>query len=333
MEGGILLTNNEEYYEIVCRLVNKWRRCKFLNEADRQRLLLGLNCMRMVSNSTFILDQETRHDTKIDELMVILDEVLQNKEEKIVVFSQWERMTRLVSWELEKRKVKFEYLHGGVPSADRKDLLDNFRNDAESKVFLSTDAGGVGLNLQSASVLVNLDCPWNPAVLEQRIARIHRLGQEKPVTIINLIAKGTIEERLLELISFKKKLFEGVLDGGESTVFMGESKMKQFMETVDKLTSTTTPTTNTENETQEYVELQDQKEISDTEIAAELLRRARKKAKKEGKALDTSQVLDAAKIGNIRAGTYAVTKVASLEVEVLELLSHTAKVRADMYVA
>ncbi len=262
-------TIHEEYYEIVCRLVNKWRRCKFLNEADRQRLLLGLNCMRMVSNSTYILDQQTRHDTKVDELMVILDEVLQNKEEKIVVFSQWERMTRLVSWELEKRKVKFEYLHGGVPSADRKDLLDNFRNDPESKVFLSTDAGGVGLNLQSASVLVNLDCPWNPAVLEQRIARIHRLGQQKPVTIINLIAKGTIEERLLELISFKKKLFEGVLDGGESTVFMGESKMKQFMETVDKLTSATAPITNTENETQEYAELQDQKEISVAENQAD----------------------------------------------------------------
>lgn len=225
-----------EYADLVARLLAKWKRQKFLNEKDRQSLMIFLNCMRMVSDSTYILDQQTRHDTKIDELMILLDEVLESGEEKVVVFSQWERMTRLVAAELNKREVVFEYLHGGIPSEKRKELLDNFRNKPESKVFLSTDAGGVGLNLQSASILVNLDCPWNPAVLEQRIGRIHRLGQSKPVTIINYISRGTIEERMLELISFKQKLFDGVLDGGEDSIFMGESKMKQFMRTVETIT-------------------------------------------------------------------------------------------------
>lgn len=190
----------------------------------------------MVSDSTYILDQETRHDTKIAELMSILDDVFENKDEKVVVFSQWERMTRLVARELDTRNVKYEYLHGGVPAEKRKDLLTNFKDNPDSRVFLSTDAGGVGLNLQSASILINMDCPWNPAVLEQRIARIHRLGQEKPVTIINFISRGTIEERMLELLKFKKQMFEGVLDGGEDSIFMGESKMKQFMRTVEQLT-------------------------------------------------------------------------------------------------
>jgi len=230
------LDYHSEYYDRVCKLVNKWKRFGFLNEKERQMLMIGLNQMRMVSDSTYIIDQRTRHDTKIAELRSVLEEVFQNKEDKVVIFSQWERMTRLVSHELEDMGIKYEYLHGGIAAIKRKDLLVNFKDDPECRVFLSTDAGGVGLNLQSASVLINMDCPWNPAVLEQRIARIHRLGQLKPVTIINFISKGTIEERMLELLSFKKKMFEGVLDGGEDSVFMGESKMKQFMKTVEELT-------------------------------------------------------------------------------------------------
>ena len=114
--------------------------------------------------------------------------------EKVVIFSQWERMTRLVANELDALKVGYQYLHGGVPSARRKDLLTNFREDKDCLVFLSTDAGGVGLNLQSASVLVNLDIPWNPAVLEQRIARIHRIGQHKPVKSLTLSPRGPLKK-------------------------------------------------------------------------------------------------------------------------------------------
>jgi len=229
---------HEEYYDMVCRLVKKWRKHKFLSEQDRQRLMIGLNCMRMVSDSTYILDQKTRHDTKIDELMTLLQEIFENRE-KVVIFSQWERMTRLVANELDALKVSYQYLHGGVPSIKRKDLLTNFREDKDCLVFLSTDAGGVGLNLQSASILINLDIPWNPAVLEQRIGRIHRLGQHKPVNIINFISKGTIEENLLGLLSFKKSVFAGVLDNGENIVFMGEGKLKQFMNSVAKVVEPT----------------------------------------------------------------------------------------------
>mgnify|MGYP000326555570 CR=1 FL=1 len=229
---------HKEYYETVCQLVNKWRKHKFLSEQDRQRLMIGLNCMRMVSDSTYILDQKTRHDTKIDELMTLLQEIFENRE-KVVIFSQWERMTRLVANELDALNVKYQYLHGGIPSIKRKDLLTNFREDKDCLVFLSTDAGGVGLNLQSASILINLDIPWNPAVLEQRIGRIHRLGQHKPVNIINFISKGTIEENLLGLLSFKKSVFAGVLDNGENIVFMGEGKLKQFMNSVAKVVEPT----------------------------------------------------------------------------------------------
>jgi SNF2 family DNA or RNA helicase len=224
-----------ENQESVAKLVLKWRRQGFLNEKDRQRLLICLGIMRMVCDSTYILDQQTRFDTKITELMNILDEVFAEDEEKVVIFSQWERMTRLVAAELDERNVGYEYLHGGIPSSDRGKLFENFNNDPKSRVFLSTDAGGVGLNLQAASILINLDLPWNPAVLEQRIARIYRMGQKRNVSIINMVSTGTIEHRMLDVLKFKKGLAEGILDQGDNTVFMEAGKFKVLMDTIETM--------------------------------------------------------------------------------------------------
>jgi superfamily II DNA/RNA helicase len=130
--------------------------------------------------------------------------------------------------------------HGGVESSKRKGLVDQFRNDPLCRAFLATDAGGVGLNLQHANVVVNMDLPWNPAVLEQRVGRVYRLGQTQPVSVVNYISQGTIEEGMLGVLQFKKNVFAGVLDGGETNVFMGGSKLKRFMETVDKISGNIT---------------------------------------------------------------------------------------------
>jgi hypothetical protein len=86
-------------------------------------------------------------------------------------------------------------------------------------------------------MVVNVDLPWNPAVLEQRIGRVHRLGQRRPVRVVNFVARGTIEEGMLEVLRFKKSLFAGVLDGGEKEVFLGGSRLTKFMESVEKATS------------------------------------------------------------------------------------------------
>lgn len=240
-----------EYADMVARLVKKWRRFGFLDEKDRQRLMLGLNCMRMVSDSTYVLDQETRYDTKINEIMCILDNAFVSSEEKVVVFSQWERMTRLVRAELESRKIGYAYLHGGVPSHKRKSLLDDFQSNQYCRVFLSTDAGGVGLNLQSASMVINVDIPWNPAVLEQRIGRIYRHGQKRNINVINLVSRDSIEQRMLDVLKFKSSLFAGVLDNGEDQIFMGEDKFKRFMNSVEQVAITQpTPVSITDEETQ-----------------------------------------------------------------------------------
>jgi SNF2 family DNA or RNA helicase len=226
-----------EYADRVARLVNKWKRMHFLSEEDRQSLLRFLNMMRMVSDTTYIIDQETNYQTKLDELQNILEEILAMPDEKVVIFSQWERMTRLVVPILKERNIGFEYLHGGIPGKNRGQLYANFTNDTNCKVFLSTDAGGVGLNLQSAAYIINLDIPWNPAVLEQRIGRIYRLGQKKNVSVINLVSQDSIEHRMLDILKFKKGIADGILDGGDNNIFLGEDRFNQFMKSVESVTS------------------------------------------------------------------------------------------------
>lgn len=223
---------HDEFKSGVAALVLKWQRMHFLSEKDRKRLLLLLSQMRMVCDSTFILDQHSRYDTKIDELMNLLDSFLEGGDGKAVVFSGWERMTRLVAQELTQRGVRFEYLHGGIPSAKRKDLVNNFTDLSDCRVFLSTDAGSTGLNLQAASLIVNLDLPWNPAVLEQRIARIYRIGQQRNIQVINLVSANSFEEQMIARLKFKSSLFEGALDGGEDTIFANDDKFKGIMSMV-----------------------------------------------------------------------------------------------------
>ncbi len=229
--------HHEENAEIVARIVAKWRRYGFLSEADQRRLLIALQNMRMACNSTYLLDKKTDYGMKADELADLLSDLLENSETKVVIFSQWLRMHELVVRRLEQRKWEHVMFHGGVPGTQRKGLIQRFREDPRCRLFLSTDAGGVGLNLQHASCVVNLDQPWNPAVLEQRIGRVHRLGQHRPVRVLHLIAQGTIEEGMLSLLGFKSAMFAGVLDGGSDEVFLGGTRLKRFMESVEKATS------------------------------------------------------------------------------------------------
>lgn len=224
---------HDDYKFQVSVLIHKWHRFKFLSEADRKRLLLFLSMMRMVCDSTYILDQKSRHDTKIEEIMAIIANLLADNDGKVVIFSQWERMLRILATELERNGIDFCFLHGGVPSLKRKDVIDRFQTDPDCRIFLSTDAGATGLNLQAASLLINIDLPWNPAVLEQRIARIYRLGQNNPVQIINMISRGTIEEQMLSTLSFKSNLAAGILDGGDDAVFLENKKFEKIVEVVD----------------------------------------------------------------------------------------------------
>ena len=152
------------------------------------------------------------------------------------MFSQWTRTHDIVIRRLEDRGIGYVSFHGGVPSDKRPALIERFRDDPDCRVFLSTDAGATGLNLQHASTIVNMDLPWNPAVLEQRIGRIHRMGQKRPVQVVNFVAKGTIEEGMLSVLAFKRSLSAGILDGGQNEVSLGGSRLSRFMKDVENVT-------------------------------------------------------------------------------------------------
>jgi len=228
---------HDENREIVAKIVHKWRRFGHLSDTDQKRLMIALQKMRMSCDSTFLLDGHTDHGPKAGELMTLLDEVFEDADAKVVVFSQWLRMHELIIRRVKRRGWDHVLFHGGVPGHKRRGLIERFRDDPACRLFLSTDAGGVGLNLQNANVVVHMDLPWNPAVLEQRVGRVHRLGQYRPVRVIQFIARGTIEESMLGLIAFKRSMFAGVLDGGEREVFLGGTRLKQFMDSVESMTS------------------------------------------------------------------------------------------------
>jgi superfamily II DNA or RNA helicase len=227
---------HQENADVVAKIVQRWRKTRFLSDKDQRRLTCALQNMRMSCNSTYLLDQETDHGVKADELAALFDDLFADPEAKAVVFSQWTRTHDIIIRRLEARGLGYISFHGGVPSDKRPALVERFRDDPACRVFLSTDAGSTGLNLQHASTLVNMDLPWNPAILEQRIARIHRMGQKRPVRVINFVAKGTIEEGMLSVLAFKRSLAAGVLDGGSGEISLGGSRLNRFMKDVENVT-------------------------------------------------------------------------------------------------
>lgn len=226
---------HDENLEIVAKLVAKWRRYRFLSDADQKRLRVALQAMRMACDDAYLLDGKSRSGRKAGEVDALLGDLLAVDGTKVVVFSQWMRMHELLVERLEASGRGYAFLHGGVPSGDRGALVRRFRTDPGCRVFLSTDAGGTGLNLQAASAVVNVDLPWNPAVLEQRIGRVHRLGQSRPVQVFDLVSEDSIEERMLGLLGFKRALFSGVLDGGDPEVRLGGSRLSRFLEAVGEV--------------------------------------------------------------------------------------------------
>ena len=197
------------------RLLNIVKR-RPLSPIEEQRLMRAFQRMRMVCDAAALCGAPGKpRSAKLDELERLLDEICVQGGHKVVVFSEWEKMQALAAKVAQRLGVGHVLLNGGVPSARRGGLVARFREDPACKVFFSTDAGGVGLNLQAADHVINLDLPWNPAVLAQRIARVHRLGQVRPVNVVLMLAEASIESRMEGTLAAKRALFEAAI--GDST--------------------------------------------------------------------------------------------------------------------
>jgi SNF2 family DNA or RNA helicase len=195
--------------QVVATTVNK----KFLTEMDLMRLRMALLACRMSADSTFLVNKEPPgFSTKLEHLAQLLDDLFAEEGRKVVLFSEWTTMLDLIEPLLSKRRLLFVRLDGSVPQKKRQELVHEFQTNPDCKLFLTTNAGSTGLNLQAANTVINVDLPWNPAVLEQRIGRAHRMGQTQPVQVYVLITEATLEENLLQTLSAKKDLALAALD-------------------------------------------------------------------------------------------------------------------------
>ncbi|MBZ0115658.1 MAG: DEAD/DEAH box helicase, partial [Sandaracinaceae bacterium] len=235
------------------KVVRMIARKPYLTEMDLLRLQRALLMCRMSANATYLVDKTSHADdgaaparghkkksnkdgaangrasngkewpgysSKLAELTAIVERLSAEEDRKVVLFSEWTTMLDLIEPVLARRGIGYVRLDGSVPQTKRAQLVRLFERDAKKMLFLTTNAGSTGLNLQVADTVINVDLPWNPAILEQRIARVHRMGQTRPVQVYVLITEGTIEESLLGTLAGKQELALAALDASSDVDFV-----------------------------------------------------------------------------------------------------------------
>ncbi len=186
---------------------------KFITEMDLLRIQKALATARMAADSTFLVDKKKPgFSTKLEYLEELIGQLAIDRGRKTVLFSEWTKMLDLIEPIVAKFGIEYVRLDGSVPQKKRQQLVSRFQADDDCRMFLTSNAGSTGLNLQAANTVINVDLPWNPAVLEQRISRAHRMGQRRPVDVYLLVTEQTIEERMLQTLADKQNLAIAALD-------------------------------------------------------------------------------------------------------------------------
>lgn len=180
---------------------------------SKMKILQLLTKLRQICIDPHIIFENYQGESaKINELLKIVAETKANGH-KMLIFTTYKKALDLVIPKLNNMKISSYYIDGSVPSKKRMELVEKFNNDDTDVFIITLKAGGTGLNLTSATVVIHLDLWWNPQVENQATDRAHRIGQKNKVEVIRLITKGTIEERILELQNKKRKLAEILIDG------------------------------------------------------------------------------------------------------------------------
>ena len=202
-----------EIHQTQMQIVSAIVRKPFITEMDLLRMQKALLMARMAADGTYLCTKENpNYSSKLERLDELFDQLFAEDDRKAVLFSEWTTMLDLIEPLLKKRGLSFVRLDGSVHQKKRPALVEQFQSDPNCRLFLTTNAGSTGLNLQSANTVINVDLPWNPAVLEQRIARAYRMGQTQPVQVYVLVTVDTIEEGLLKTLSAKAELALAALD-------------------------------------------------------------------------------------------------------------------------
>ena len=184
-----------------------------MNKARFLILQLLTKLRQICIDPSIVYDNYTDGSNKIEQLENIVSEYTKNNH-KVLIFSSFKTALNIVKEKLNNAKIKTYMIDGSVPAKTRIEMVDNFNENDDIKVFLiMLKSGGTGLNLASADVVIHLDLWWNPQAENQATDRAHRIGQTTTVEVIHLITKGTIEEKILELQNKKRILSDKLIDG------------------------------------------------------------------------------------------------------------------------
>ncbi|MDY4575748.1 MAG: DEAD/DEAH box helicase [Intestinibacter sp.] len=227
---------DKEHKKVYKAFVSLLKRQIVENGADNMTLFANLTKLRMLSISPEVVVKNYRgKNSKLEMLVKIIQS---SKNRKILVFSQFTKILGVISDRLKKENISFSYLDGKTDAKRRLELVEDFNEDESKKVFLiSLKAGGTGLNLTSASMVIHFD-PWfNPAVEDQASDRAHRIGQKNIVDVIKLISKGTVEEKVVAIKEYKKELADDVintnLENNESIKKLSREEIIDLFENMD----------------------------------------------------------------------------------------------------
>ncbi|MDP3877433.1 MAG: DEAD/DEAH box helicase [Methylobacter sp.] len=187
---------------------------------------------RACCNPRLVMEDSTVASSKLQAFEELVDELLDNKH-KALVFSQFVGHLTLIRELLDKKGIAYHYLDGATPVPQRKKAMNAFQAGDGDLFLISLKAGGTGLNLTAADYVIHMDPWWNPAVEDQASDRAHRMGQKRPVTIYRLVAKDTIEDKIVDLHKHKRDLANSLLEGGEVSGKMSVEDMMALIKDID----------------------------------------------------------------------------------------------------
>lgn len=196
-------------------------------------ILAALTKLRQICNHPHLVDKDIKKDIEFSGKLELLREIIVDAVEggkKLLIFSQFVQMLKVLREMLKEENITHEYMDGSTKN--RQKVIDNFNNNNNIRTFLiSLKTGGYGLNLTSADTVIIVDPWWNPMGENQAIDRAHRIGQTKKVIVYKIITKGTIEEKILDLQRNKKRMFENIIEEGQSVVKkMDAEQLRKLLE-------------------------------------------------------------------------------------------------------
>ena len=229
-----LSVEERAFYEALRRDALKIMQESQTKNGNQQLQVLAeiMKLRRACCNPRLVIEDSALSSSKLDAFEELVDELLDNKH-KALVFSQFVGHLTLIRELLDKKKIPYHYLDGSTSVIKRKQAMNGFQAGDGDLFLISLKAGGTGLNLTAADYVIHMDPWWNPAVEDQASDRAHRMGQKRPVTVYRLVAKDTIEDKIVALHHQKRDLANSLLEGGELSGKMSVDDMLALLRDIE----------------------------------------------------------------------------------------------------